>query len=164
MIDDPFTPDSTDIALLHLLQTDASRTNQALADALGVSPPTCLRRTKRLWDAGLIERQVAVLNADRLGELLGHGLTALVEVSLDVQTSHLLEAFEARAVADSAVQQCYRVSPGPDFCLVVTVADMPAYQALAARLFTADANVRNIKAFFSIKRGKFESKMPLSLV
>jgi DNA-binding Lrp family transcriptional regulator len=62
------------------------------------------------------------------------------------------------------VQQCYRVSPGPDFVLIAHVADMPAYQALAQRLFTADANVRNVKAFFSVKRAKFEPKLPLSSV
>ena len=64
-------------------------------------------------------------------------------------------------VLDDAVQQCYRVSPGPDFMLVVHLADMPAYQALAQRLFTSDANVRNVKAFFSIKRAKFEPKVLL---
>ena len=155
--------DSLDLALLNQLQTDASLSNQALAEALGVSPATCLRRTRRLWEARLIDRQVAVLDADRVGAALGHGLTALVEVSLDAQAAHWLDAFEARAVADEAVQQCYRVSPGPDFCLVVNVADMPAYQALAQRLFTADANVRNVKAYFSVKRAKFETKLPLPL-
>lgn len=155
--------DSTDLALLQLLQTDATPSNQALAESAGVSPATALRRVKRLWDAGLIERQVAVLSANRLGAALGHGLTAIVEVSLDHQATERLAAFEARAVAEAAVQQCYRVSPGPDFCLVVTVADMPAYQALSERLFTADANVRNVKAFFSTHRAKFESKLPLPL-
>lgn len=155
--------DPTDLALLELLQTDASLSNLALAEAVHVSPPTCLRRVKRLMEAGLVERQVAVLSADRLGQLLGHGLTALVEVSLDRQSAEALDAFEARAVADGGVQQCYRVSPGPDFCLVVTVADMPGYHALAQRLFTADANVRNVKAFFSVKRAKFETKWPLPI-
>lgn len=155
--------DITDLALLQLLQTDARTNNQTLAERVGVSPATCLRRVKRLWDEGLIERQVAVLSTDRMAQVRGHGLTAVVEISLDSQAAHHLDAFEARAVADDAVQQCYRVSPGPDFCLVVTVADMPTYQALAARLFTADANVRNVKAFFSIKRAKFESKLPLPL-
>ena len=153
--------DATDLALLHQLQTDATPSNQALAERVGVSPATALRRVKRLWDTGLIERQVAVLSADRLAHTLGHGLTAIVEVSLDHQATERLAAFEARAVADAAVQQCYRVSPGPDFCLVVTVADMPAYQALAERLFTTDANVRNVKAFFSTHRAKFEAKLPL---
>ena len=62
---------------------------------------------------------------------------------------------------DTAVQQCYRVSPGPDFVLVVHTRDMPAYHALAQRLFIADANVRNVKAFFSIKRSKFGAELPL---
>ena len=156
------TLDDTDFRLLDALQTDASPSNQALAALVHVSPPTCLRRVKRLRDAGLIERDIAVLAADKLAALTGHGLTALVEISLDRQGSDQLEAFEARVVADAAVQQCYRVSPGPDFVLVVLVADMPGYLALAQRLFTSDANVRNVKAFFSLKRAKFEPKVLLS--
>ena len=130
-----------------------------LAERVHVSPPTCLRRVKRLWDAGFIEREIAVLSPDKLAAVLDVGLTALVEISLDRQGVEWLDAFEARAVADGAVQQCYRVSPGPDFMVVVHVADMPAYLALAQRLFTQDANVRNVKAFFSIKRAKFQPKV-----
>jgi DNA-binding Lrp family transcriptional regulator len=59
------------------------------------------------------------------------------------------------------VQQCYRVSPGPDFVLVVQARDMPDYLALAQRLFTSDANVRNIKAFFSLRRSKFGAQIPM---
>ena len=154
--------DATDIRLLELLQTDASLSNQALAERVHVSPPTCLRRVKRLWDAGLIEREIAVLNPDKLAAVLGYGLSAVVEISLDRQGTELLEAFEARVVQDDAVQQCYRVSPGPDFILLVHVADMPGYMALAQRLFSSDANVRNVKAFFSIKRAKFKPKVLLA--
>ncbi|MGA8785206.1 MAG: Lrp/AsnC family transcriptional regulator [Polaromonas sp.] len=153
--------DATDIKLLDALQNDASLSNQALAERIHVSPPTCLRRVKRLRDAGLIEREIAVLNADRLATALGHGLTALVEITLDRQGAEQLEAFEARVVLDDAVQQCYRVSPGPDFMLVVHVADMPRYLALSQRLFTSDANVRNVKTFFSIKRAKFKPNVLL---
>jgi Lrp/AsnC family leucine-responsive transcriptional regulator len=60
------------------------------------------------------------------------------------------------------VQQCYRVSPGPDFVLVVHApATCLDYLALAQRLFTSDANVRNVKAFFSVKRSKFGAELPL---
>ena len=154
--------DETDLRLLDALQTDAALSNLALAAQVHVSPPTCLRRVKRLWDAGLIERQVAILNADRLAPVLGHGLSAVVEISLDRQGAEMLDAFEQRISVDEAVQQCYRVSPGPDFVLIVHVADMPSYQALAQRLFTSDANVRNVKAFFSVKRAKFEPKTAIS--
>ena len=154
--------DAIDLRLLDALQRDASQTNQQLAADVHISPPTCLRRVQRLRTAGLIERQVALLSPDRLTPLLGHGLQAVVEIALDRQDTAALDAFEARVIADDAVQQCYRVSPGPDFVLIVAARDMPGYLALAQRLFTADANVRNVKAFFSLKRSKFEPRVPLS--
>lgn len=149
--------DATDLRILDQLQRDASLTNQALAAAVHTSPATCLRRVRRLVETGVIERQVALLSPARLGA----GLTAIVEVTLDRQGAEHLAAFEARAVAESAVRQCYRVSPGPDLVLILQVADMPAYHALVQRLFTQDANVRNVKAFFSIARAKFEPSLTL---
>ena len=149
--------DATDLRVLELLQRDASLTNLELAAAIHTSPATCLRRVKRLVESGVIERRVALLSPDRLGG----GLTVITEVTLDRQGAEHLQAFEERAVADDAVQQCYRVSPGPDFMLVLQVADMPAWDALVNRLFTQDANVRNVKSFFSVRRAKFETKLPL---
>ena len=153
--------DHIDMQLLDALQRDASLTNQALADMVHTSAPTCLRRIKRLRSLGLIERQVALLSADRLAPVLGHGLTVLVEITLDRQDALHLGAFEERVITVDEVQQCYRVSPGPDFMLIVFARDMPAYLALAQKLFTSDANVRNVKAFFSLKRAKFDPKVPL---
>ncbi len=155
--------DDADLRLLDLLQTDASRSNQTLAELAHLSPPTSLRRVKRLRQLGLIEREVALLSPDHLAPLLGHGLTALVEITLERQGAEFLDAFEARVLPVVQVQQCYRVSPGPDFILVVHARDMPDYLALAQRLFTSDANVRNIKAFFSLKRAKFEPRLPLPI-
>ena len=154
--------DETDVKLLNALQTDASLSNQALAELTHISPPTCLRRVKRLKDAGLIEREIALLNPDKLAKIIGYGLTAIVEITLDRQSDEHMHAFELRVIADSAVQQCYRTSPGPDLVLIVHVLDMPAYLALSQRLFTSDANVRNVKAFFSVKRSKFEPKVLLT--
>jgi len=108
-----FTLDATDICLLDTLQTDASLTNQQLAAHCHVSPPTCLRRVQRLRQAGLIEREIALLSPDRLAHILGHGLQAIVEVTLDRQDHDAMTAFETRITVDEAVQQCYRVSPGP---------------------------------------------------
>ncbi len=158
---EPNELDVIDLQLLDSLQHDASLSNVALAEKVNVSPPTCLRRVKRLAEAGWIERQIAVLNADQLGAKLGHGLTALVEVSLDLQGSEHLDKFEARAVAHDAVQQCWRVSPGPDFMLVVQASDMPHYLAISQALFTQDANVRNVKAFFATKRAKLTTQIKL---
>ncbi|MFN8956281.1 MAG: Lrp/AsnC family transcriptional regulator, partial [Burkholderiales bacterium] len=107
------------------------------------------------------ERPVSVQSTVKLGASLGHGLSALVEGALDLQGSLHLDAFEARAVAHGAVQQCWRVSPGPDFMLVVQARDMPHYLAISQALFTQDANVRNVKAFFATKRAKFTTIWPV---
>jgi len=149
--------DAIDRRLLNLLQEDNWLTNQALAEKAHISPPTCLRRVKRLVDAGVIERQIAIVSP----QAVGPGVTAIVEITLEHQAAERQAEFEQRVAAEPAVQQCYRVSPGPDFVLVVYVADMPAYHALVHRLFTAEANVRNIRTFFSIHRSKFEPKVPV---
>ena len=149
--------DSTDLRILEQLQRDASLTNQALAAAVHTSAATCLRRVKRLESAGVIERRIALLSPAKLGA----GLSAIIEVTLDRQGAEHLAAFEARAVAQPQVQQCYRVSPGPDFVVVVQLPDMAAYHDLVQRLFTQDANVRNVKAFFSVHRAKFEPAIQL---
>jgi Lrp/AsnC family leucine-responsive transcriptional regulator len=153
--------DAIDLALLDALQKDASLSNQSLAAQVHTSAPTCLRRVKRLFDAGLITRQIAVLDPQKIAAHIGHGLTAVVEITLDRQDAQALDAFEKRMAPEQSVQQCYQVSPGPDFVLIVHTADMPSYQALTQRLFTADANVRNVKAFFSIYRSKFGAELPL---
>ena len=153
--------DETDLRLLDLMQTDASLSNQDLAERAHVSPPTALRRIKRMRETGLIERQVALLQPELLAAALGQGLTALVEITLERQSAEALDAFEQRATLDAAVQQCYRVSPGPDFVLVVHTPDMPSHLALTQRLFTNDANVRNVKAFFSVKRAKFDPRIAI---
>jgi DNA-binding Lrp family transcriptional regulator len=153
--------DSIDLLLLDLLQQDAAISNQDLAQRVHTSAPTCLRRVKRLQEAGLIERQIAVLNTERLAAVLGEGLSAVVEITLDRQGAEALEAFEQRVASEVAVQQCYRVSPGPDFVLVVHARNMADYLAMTQRLFSSDTNVRNVKAFFSIKRSKFGARLPL---
>jgi len=147
--------DEIDRRILNTLQVDASHTNAELAELVHVSPPTCLRRVKQLMENGVIERQVAIVSPEQVGARL----TAIVEITLDVQAADRMEEFERVVALEAAVLQCYRVSPGPDFVLVVQVADMPAYHALAHRLFTTHSNVRNVKAYFSTFRSKFETRI-----
>jgi DNA-binding Lrp family transcriptional regulator len=149
--------DDTDRRLLALLQADASLTNDELARRAHVSPATGLRRVRRLVEAGVIERQIAIVSPDALGR----GLTAILEITLDRQDAEALAAFEAAVAGEAVVQQCYRVASGPDFVLVVYVPDMPAYHAFVHRALTAAANVRNVRSFFSVKRSKFEPALPV---
>lgn len=147
--------DDIDRRILNALQDNAALTNAELAQLVHVSAPTCLRRVKHLTETGVIARQVALLAPDKVGA----GLTAIVEITLDVQAAERMEEFEQHVAHEAAVLQCYRVSPGPDFVLVLQVADMPAYHALAHRLFATRTNVRNVKTYFSTFRSKFETRI-----
>ena len=147
--------DELDRRILNVLQADASQTNRQLAQQVHASAPTCLRRVKRLTDAGVILRQVSIVTPDKIGA----GLTAIVEVTLDNQADERLQEFEELVAHAPQLLQCYRVSPGPDFVLVVQVADMAAYHALAHQLFAAQKNVRNVRTYFSIYRSKFETRI-----
>ena len=131
--------------------------NNELAIRVHASPPTCLRRVAKLTKNGVIAKQVAVLSPEKVGA----GLTAIVEITLDIQTTEKMMEFEKLVSLESAVMQCYRVSPGPDFILIIQVFDMAAYHELAHKLFATQSNIRNVRSFFSILRSKFETKIQL---
>lgn len=149
--------DELDKRILQQMQQDASLTNHELAQRVHASAPTCMRRVKRLIEEGVIARQVAILAPEKVGA----GLTAIVEITLDQQATERLIEFEQRVALEPAVQQCYRVSPGPDFILIIQVADMTAYHALAHQLFATQSNIRNVRSFFSILRSKFETRIAI---
>ena len=151
------TLDELDRRILEHLQHDASITNQELAERVHASPPTCMRRVRRLVDSGIIQKQVAIVDPAKIANTL----TALLEITLDVQSAESLQQFEQAVAQEDAILQCYRVSSGPDFVLIAQVVDMPAYHALVHRAFTAQANVRNVRTFFSIHRSKFDTRSTL---
>lgn len=149
--------DELDLRILEQLQNDASISNQELALRVHASPPTCLRRVRRLSEQGVIRRQVALLDPKQLGP----SLTAIVEITLDRQGEEYLQQFERLMAPEAAVTQCYRVSTGVDFIVILQVSDMTAYHKLAHALFTSQANIRNIRSFFSIHQAKLETRVPL---
>lgn len=147
--------DDLDRRILQELQSNASLSYAELAQRVHSSAPTCVRRVQKLKAAGWIEREVAILNSDKIGRELGWGLHAIVEVSLEQQTAQWLDEFERAACAYPEVQQCWRTTAGPDFVLMLHVADMPAYQAWASAFLGADQKVRHVKTYFASKRAKF---------
>ncbi|WP_429288178.1 Lrp/AsnC family transcriptional regulator [Paraburkholderia sp. GAS206C] len=151
--------DDLDLRILSVLQTDCALSNVDLAERVHTSPPTCLRRVKRLRDSGVIKRQIAIIDHEKLGETL----TAIIEVTLDRQTEEDHETFKTYICGEHPITQCYRVSPGPDFIVIAHVANMAAYDRFARRLFTSASNIRNVRTFFSTCQYKFEASAPVQL-
>src|SRR5690606_13238295 len=154
------TLDDLDLRILAQLQTDSAQSNLQLAERVHASPPTCLRRVHKLREQGYIQKQVAILDPQKLGNTL----TAIIEVTLERQGAEYLAAFEESIATEADITQCYRVSSGPDFVLIACVTDMDAYHAMAHRALTSQRNVRNVRSFFTIYRSKFDTRLPLPKV
>ena len=153
----PVALDALDTRLLDLLQQDASLPIRALADKAGSSPATCQRRIARLRDAGVLVRQVAIV--DR--HLVGRPLTVFVSVELDKQNAALLRAFEQRMAREPDVMACYEVSGEFDFLIIVIAESMERYHAFTRTVFSSINNVRNFKSMFAMNCSKFETRVPL---
>jgi len=124
--------DRTDLRLLAELQKDASLSNLELADKVGLSPTPCARRVKRLVTEGFIERQVAILNPEKLG----YDLTAHVSISMDRHTPDRFDNFETEIATYDEVIDCSVVTgQSADYLLRVVVKDL---QHFTARMHTRD--------------------------
>ena len=150
--------DRLDLRILEVLQNDSSVTNHALASAVGLSPSACLKRVKRLWEAGVIERQVALLAPDKLGL----ALHMVVEVIMERDHKALYQRFLRRVEAAPEVTQCYQVTGEVDFVLIVLVPDMESYDRFCDEVLYAEPNVRKFRTLISRKRSKFETRLLLN--
>ncbi len=148
--------DRIDRKILDVLQGDNQITNLALAERVAVSPPSCLRRVRRLREEGVIVADVSIVDP----RALGRGVTAIVQVHLNDERLDLRDGF-ARAMRRRAeVTQCYLVTGDPDFVLIVQVSDMAAFEEFTRAALYADTNVRKFTTFVTLDRIKFETRIP----
>ncbi|MBV1789185.1 Lrp/AsnC family transcriptional regulator [Marinobacterium sp. D7] len=145
--------DRIDRRILGLLQQDCSLTNVQLAEQVGLSPPACLKRVRRLTDQGYIDKRVALLVPERFGP----SLHMVVEVEMVSDQRHVNEAFANRVRASAEVKQCYRVTGEVDFVLIVMVSDMSAYEAFCERVLYAEPNMKKFRTLISMRREKFDT-------
>ena len=151
--------DALDRRILDFLQRDASVTNQSLAEEVGLSPSACLKRVKRLRESGIIDRVVALLNPEAIGD----SLYFIVEVVMERDHKRLYKRFEERVLAAPEVKQCYQVTGEYDFVLIVSVPDLNAYDRFCDSVIFADDNMRKFRTQLSRKRSKFDTSASLAL-
>lgn len=148
--------DRLDLKLLAALQKDASRTNAALAEEVGLSPSSCLRRIQRLKANGVIKRTVALIDPAAVGRVL----RAIVEVELERHGAHHMRTFLAHAKSEPAVTHAYAVSGEVDVVLMLRLHDMEEFHDLCERLFRDDNNVARFRTLFVMQMAKEETGVP----
>jgi Lrp/AsnC family leucine-responsive transcriptional regulator len=151
----PAELDRLDRRILHELQHDCSLTNLVLAERVGLSPPACLKRVKRLVADGVIARRVALIAPEKLRQWLH----IVVEVQMERDRKDLYQRFLARVIAANEVKQCYQVTGETDFVLIVVVPDMDAYDRFCDRVLYAEPNMRKFRTMISRFRNKFDTAL-----
>ena len=148
--------DHIDRAILAALQKDAAQTVETLAERVGLSRNACWRRVRRLDEAGVIARRVALLDPAKL-EL---GLSVFILVKAKEHSPDWLDALRRLVNAMPEIVGAYRMTGDLDYLLRVRVADVAAYDAFYKRLI-AKARLADVSASFVMEELKDTTELPL---
>ncbi len=148
--------DKADRVLLDAVQDNCRIGLDVLAERSGLSAPSVQRRLRKLREAGLIQREVAVVSPEKAG----YPMSFVVMVELEREALLQLEEFKRRVKAESQVQQCFYVTGEADFILVCTARDMSDFEELTHRLFFDDSNVRRFRTSVVMGRTKTGQRIP----
>jgi DNA-binding Lrp family transcriptional regulator len=157
----PTDPDLLDIdeidrRIISELQGDGRMTNVELARRAGISPPPCLRRVRRLEDAGFIQGYFAQTD----GQKLGWQIAFFVIVGLESQKQLVLDAFETMVAGWPEVRECHMIRGGGDFLLKLVARDAAHENQLTARL-TAAPNVARVQTLQTIRTSRDLAGVPM---
>src|SRR5262245_45094494 len=149
--------DAIDRRILRELQTDGRMSNVELADRVGLSPSPCLRRVRRLQEAGVIRGYRALL--DRAA--VGLGLTAFVSVRIEGHHGERTLAVQEAIRALPEVVACWLVSGEADFLLEVVLPDLGAYERLLLGELARLPGVKDIRTSFAMREVKAVAQLPV---
>jgi Lrp/AsnC family transcriptional regulator len=146
-----------DVKILSLLQQDASLTAAEIGERINLSTSPCWRRISRLEKAGLIEKKVALLNAEKLGM----DLVVFSRISLSKNDELSLEAFEDQVRKFPEIVECYTVTGSADYFLKIITRDIKHYEVFMRRQLLQVPLVSNINSNVAVTQIKYTTSLPL---
>ena len=149
--------DAIDRRILEIIQRDATHSIQDIAEQVGLSTNPCWRRIKRMEDAGIIERRVAILNPVKLGL----GVTAFVSIRTNKHTPDWLASFAAGILSIPEIIECHRMSGDVDYLLKIAVADIAHYDRIYQELIAAVPGLSDVSSTFSMERLKYGTALAI---
>jgi Lrp/AsnC family leucine-responsive transcriptional regulator len=151
------TLDQFDKHILRLLQQDNRLTSEELSHAVGLSASAVQRRLKRLREEKIIEADVSIISP----AAAGIAITCIVDVVMEQGNSKALDKFKVAMRARSEVMQCYFVTGGYDFIMIVNTQTMQEYEAFAKTWLMDNANVKHFYTHVVMDRVKVGYSIPL---
>jgi Lrp/AsnC family leucine-responsive transcriptional regulator len=149
--------DAIDLRILDELQRDGALSNVELARRVHLSPSPCLARVRALENGGVIERYVALVNA----QALDLGLNVVISISLTSQNKASLAEFEQRIAEHEEVMECYLMTGDSDYLIRVAVADIGALEKFILEQLTPIAGIEKIRSSFALKQVRYKTALPL---
>lgn len=149
--------DSQDLKILKILQEDVSRPTAEIAEEVGLSLSPCWRRIRRMRDAGIITRDVALL--DR--RAIGLEIDAVARVTLSVQQAGERNSFENWAANCPEIMECLSLSGDTDYILRVLVPDLSAYEHFLTSELLSQRCVNSVSSSFVLREVKKTTALPL---
>ncbi|WP_457326455.1 Lrp/AsnC family transcriptional regulator [Roseateles sp. P5_E11] len=151
--------DAVDRRILELVQRDCTIQIADLANEVGLSQTPCWRRLQRLKEAGVITRNVSLVNRNRVNV----GVTVFVSVRTNTHSEAWFSRFQATVEAIPEVMEFYRMSGDVDYLLRVVVPDIAAYDKVYKRLI-ADTQLFDVSSSFAMQEIKFTTALPLAYI
>jgi Lrp/AsnC family transcriptional regulator len=148
--------DAIDRRILRELQKDSTIAIAELAQLVGLSQTPCWKRIKRLTDAEIITKRVALLDRSKLDL----GLAVFVSVRTNRHDQEWLDAFAGAAAAMPEVVEFYRLSGDTDYLMKVLVRDIAAYDAFYKRLI-ASVPLSDVSSAFAMEQIKSTTAVPV---
>lgn len=148
--------DAIDRRILTELQMDGRITNVELARRAGISAPPCLRRVRRLEEAGFIRGYHAETDPARLG----WSITFFAIVGLESQKEAMLSAFEKTVSTWEEVRECHMIRGGGDFLLRLVARDA-AHENLLTQKLTGLNEVSRVQTLQTIRTSKSQAGVPI---
>ncbi len=152
--------DGVDARILELLQQDSSLSIAEIAERVGLSSSPCWRRIERLKKAGIITRQVTLLDREKLGL----GFEVFASVKLQTPSRENLETFEAAVTSWPEVVDCATVTGAVDYMLRIITRDMHAYDDFLRHKMLALGLVSDVQSRILMRVAKRTTAAPLALV
>lgn len=149
--------DAIDWKILKELQSDGRITNVELSSRVGISAPPCLRRVKKLEEAGIIRGYRALLNAPTLGM----DVVAFCLIGLHRHSEAELKAFADLAHGWPIVREAWMVSGESDFMLHCVAPDLATFQGFVIEKLTSTPNVNTVRTALTIRQVKDEGLVAL---
>ncbi len=151
--------DRIDRKILNDLQNNGRITNVELAEHAGISAPPCLRRVRKLEEAGFIKGYYADLDP----AAMGYSVTVFAHIKLSAQAEGDLRKFEEAISAMPLVRECHMMTGETDYMLKIVARDWDAYQEFLTTRLTSAPNVASVKSSLRIRVTKDVPGVPVEM-